>query len=172
MFKKLKKILIPQVEGKQRWWHRFVNVLIYGSTVFLFIFFVGLFVGEKTWEVSHGYIYSFEEGYHGAKGREESCYFSSGIISTGRLPFLPPTRCGSISNTSELLDRISRAEGSYESLVELRESADSLARTQAQQQTGYIPLEQRVLSSEEVDEQIVKTYIEQGAFDDIKEQTN
>lgn len=102
-------------ELESKWWHRFIKVLIYGSTIVVFAFSIVWFIDNiSTWNnPDPKYIYSFEPKYDEMYGFSKSCTFTPdnsedylsincGNISEkwsgGRYGFLP-----------DFLDRYSRA---------------------------------------------------------------
>lgn len=111
---KIKNLLIPQLKRPERWWHRFVGVLIYGSTIVIFIFSLLFFVGDSSWR-EFSYAYNFESGYTLFDGTVEECNFYINPISN----YASIRNCGDI-NTSEFLERYTLARGTYEKLSEAR----------------------------------------------------
>lgn len=93
-FKKVRNFLIPYIEGiENNWWHRLVNVLIYGSTILILILFsIGFFVEKDNWIKTTPKIFSFEDGYSSTSGKEFECEYKNGISSA-----IPEISCEEIS---------------------------------------------------------------------------
>lgn len=114
--KKIYRFVFVQKEGLvDKWWHRLVNVLIFGSTVAVFVIYLFLFFSDEfNWKKNIYTAYSFESNYDKAKGKEQNCSFvtlSSDFISIA---------CGDIFNASDFLTRYSKAKGTYEKLQQLK----------------------------------------------------
>jgi hypothetical protein len=111
---KFKRFFIVYREGlEKKWWHRLANVLIYGSTIFIFILSccIGFFhldqnFGNTNWKI-YSYTYSFESDYSQAKGEEFSCNYSSSGYQT--------IICG---DAETLLTRYAKANGTYDQLIQ------------------------------------------------------
>ncbi len=84
MKEKIKKFLIPWREDlDKKWWHRLINVFIYGSTISIIIFlFVLLFTGSSL--AKFKYTYSFDPEYPVITGEEFiNCKLSGGRLFHG-----------------------------------------------------------------------------------------
>lgn len=161
--KKLAKfLLVRRPETKDKWWHRFVLVLIYGSILVLVIYLAALFVTEEGGDwINESYTaYNFEQGYATAKGKEIDCSVSV-FESAGRLPTLAAARfrCGDIDSNTEFLDRYAQARGTTERLQELRGLQDEQTRS-------YIPVAER--QETKTDNEIMVELIQSGELSDLK----
>ncbi|PJA08456.1 hypothetical protein COX69_02330 [Candidatus Falkowbacteria bacterium CG_4_10_14_0_2_um_filter_48_10] len=157
MKKLLKLLFVRRQETKDKWWHRLALVLIYGSTIVGAIFLGSLLVTEEAgnWVTKSYTAYSFEEGYETAQGKEMDCKFSVLELSRSPVSFF---RCGDFSDTTEFLEKYSRARGTYAQLEELRlpRSGSGL----------YLPVAER--QGKKTDEQIMVQLIQDGELDNIK----
>lgn len=111
------KILIPQrKETGTKWWHRLINVFIYGSTIFVAIFlFILLFTGSSWKKIN--YVYSFEYIYSAISGEESACKFvRSGFFS-------PTINCSNITNSTDFINKYAEAKRNGNMLNRLGEYA-------------------------------------------------
>jgi hypothetical protein len=148
---------MPTREGlENKWWHRLIVVLIYSSTIFVFLF-IGMNIfnylrGEFKWK-SYNYTYSFEKEYSTARGKEENC----DIRKTGDTIFVS---CGNIHNKTQLLNMIAESKSRGDELVQKRFS--------------YVHFEKRpslselMEAAEKFDNDMVLNGINNGDFQDFK----
>lgn len=74
MKKLLNLLLASRPETENKWWHRLVSVIVFGSTILVSIFAMMLFVSNSEIYKKHSYIaFSFEDSYSAAKGTEVDC---------------------------------------------------------------------------------------------------
>jgi|CXWL01.1.fsa_nt_gi hypothetical protein len=73
--KKLLKILIVTRHGlSERWWHRLANVLIFGSTILVFLITLALPLDEyRSWSKKYLDVYNFEPEYNSHIGEVVKC---------------------------------------------------------------------------------------------------
>lgn len=104
---------------KQKWWHRLLKVLIYGSTIILALFIAGLVYGDSSWK-HYQYTYSFEANYANASGVEENCRFITYTTS-----YLSPTiDCGEYWSSTDFLNKFTSARGTLDQLNESRKTGN------------------------------------------------
>jgi len=108
MKKLIKFLLVQREELNKKWWHRLANVLICGSTIVFFGFFIFNIVGTSAYK-EYSYIYSFEPNYSQAKGQETPCHLEA--MDYGG----PYISCGDIYTSTEFLTRYDKARGTYNS---------------------------------------------------------
>ena len=153
MKNKIIKLLIPWREGlEKKWWHRLTNVFIYGSTIIVLTTAIALpFIDQVEWK--YKYTYSFEPSYLVAKGEEIKCEFSTTLnlsfdaflkAKTGVNDCVPLIRCGNIFESTDFLNRYTKARGTHENLQKFRKESGA------------------------TDNQIMNTDIKEGKFADIK----
>ena len=146
MKEKIKTILIPWREHLERkWWHRFVNVFIYGSTTIVIIIAMIIPLTDKVgWEYKYT-SYSFEPGYSMASGRVVDCKFYA-YDYTG-----PSIDCGDISKSTDFLTRYTKAKGTPGTI-----------------DLSYDTFQKVRLGLKATDDQILNAGIKEGKFDGIK----
>ncbi len=78
--KKILNLILVRRDGiEKKWWHRLANVLIFGSTILLFIgTFLYLWDSLDSFKNYSYTAYNFENGYTEAKGNEIECRFHLG----------------------------------------------------------------------------------------------
>ena len=111
MKSKLLHLLIPALKGRQRWWHRLFDILIYASTLIILLGSLLAFLLDDSWKIFTYTAYSFEENYSAAEGKEVDCSFSYSFSSI---------RCGDIKNSTEFMETYTKARGTYDILVGTR----------------------------------------------------
>lgn len=95
---------------QNRWWHRLANVILYGSSLLLFLSILGLFLLEQPWEITT-YHYSFELDYENIDAFESNCNF----LGTS---YISVSGCGDIYSADTFLERYTKARGTFSKLEE------------------------------------------------------
>lgn len=85
----------------ERWWHRLLRVLIYGSTCVVFGI-AGLIFMYDSANYSYSYAYSFEPNYKQAEGEEKICYYYEETDSI---------HCGGLNTLRDLTNQIKAIAG-------------------------------------------------------------
>jgi hypothetical protein len=63
------------MEVENKWWHRLVRVLIFGSTIVVAIFAITFFISNsEIWKQYSYPAFSFEDNYSTTKGKEVNCF--------------------------------------------------------------------------------------------------
>lgn len=159
---KLLRIAIPTREGlENKWWHRLVVVLIYGSTIAVFLFLLMLALQEILnkdfkWKL-YEYTYSFEKGYNTAKGKEEKCNIRKNEDTVY-------VSCGDIKTKTELLNKIAESKDKVDELVKMRFS--------------YVHFEKRpslselMEAAEKFDNDMILNGVNNGDFQNLRVKVN
>ncbi|GEM_PF-3537610 len=99
----MKKLFNPFVfyksEYDNKWWHRLAKVLIYATTVTIFIFSIIIFIHHEDEWNTHKYVYSFESTYSTAFGISHPCTF---LLPTNNGGDSAPVQCGKFDNVRKL----------------------------------------------------------------------
>lgn len=70
-----KYLLLQDLKLEKKWWHRLAKVLIYISTIGLFVFLILISsISLETWKKYEYGPFNFEIGYEEAKGNEVKCF--------------------------------------------------------------------------------------------------
>lgn len=153
-------------EYENKWWHRLTKVLIYGSTIVIFIFSVIFFANDIwAWSIPNSkYIYSFEKNYSSTLWLPKKCTFDvpNNIISL-------MIDCGDISEKSyngeyyflpDFLNRYSKSKQYREEFLanEIDPECES----------NLSPTILRYCYQLNVNYNSLNNAIEQGHFDNIK----
>ena len=70
MKEKIKQFIFPKEEQlESKWWHRLIKVIIWGLTIFSFVFAIGIF--SQYFQGSPQFIFSFEDEYNEIKIKEQ-----------------------------------------------------------------------------------------------------
>lgn len=159
---KLLHIVIPRRGGlENKWWHRLIVVLIYGSTIAVFIYIgvnisINIFRKDFKWESYH-YIYSFEKEYNAAKGTEENC----DIRKDENTVYIS---CGDIKTKTELLNKIAESKGQGDELVKRRFSYGHFVNRPS--------LSELMDAAEKFDNDMVLNGIKNGDFQNLRVKIN
>ncbi len=71
-------LLVRRTEVENKWWHRLISVVIYGSTILVAISAITLFVlKSEMWKKYSYTAFSFEDNYSTAQGKEVRCFSDS-----------------------------------------------------------------------------------------------
>ncbi len=95
--------VVYREELPKKWWHRLVNVLIYGSTIIFATLILFISFSDSYWKKYSYTSYSFESNYSTAKGKEVDCYFY------GYSRVAPSIDCGDLHNSTDFLNRYIKA---------------------------------------------------------------
>jgi hypothetical protein len=79
-------LFVNRLEIENKWWHRMVNVFIFGSTILVAIFAISLFVSNSEMWKKYSYpAFSFENNYSSTKGKDVNCFidFKPAGVSCG-----------------------------------------------------------------------------------------
>src|SRR3989344_1398772 len=114
MNKIINLLVVNRIEIKEKWWHRFHYIIVYGSIavlILIILFFISI---DSSWKKYTYTSYSFEQGFSSAKGVETNCYFYTYDYSD------PSIYCGDINIPSEFMRRYTLANGTYEKYTALK----------------------------------------------------
>ncbi len=95
MKKLLNILLVHRTEVENKWWHRLISVIIFGSTILVAIFAITLFVqNSEMWKTYSYTAFSFENNFSTAQGKEVNCFIdfkptgvSCGEYAGGKGPY-------------------------------------------------------------------------------------
>ncbi len=85
----------------EKWWHRLLRVLVYGSTCVVFGI-AGLILMYDSANYTYSYVYSFEPNYKQTEGEEKTCYYYEGIGSI---------QCGALYTLGNLAKQMKSSAG-------------------------------------------------------------
>ena len=80
----------------EKWWHRFLRVLMYVSTCIVLVV-AGLLLISASNNYTYSYSYSFEPNYEVEKGEERNCSYYK---------YDDSVNCGEISTLADLMKRM------------------------------------------------------------------
>ncbi len=99
--KVLNILLVRRSETNNKWWHRLFTVLLFGSTIIVFLFSIALIndgYSWSSWITYHPVAFSLEPNYQTAVGKELPCEKTFDFLSDK--PLTPIIQCNGIALSS------------------------------------------------------------------------